>query len=98
MPGPYEIFPRVLKDSKSEISGHLTKVFRKSLDTGMVPVSWSQAHVIPVYMKGDKSLMQSNRAISLTSLIGEMLEPIIAGSIRDRLDRQIISRLTAWVY
>ncbi len=35
--GPDGIFPRMLK---SEISGHLREVFRKSLDTGMVPDSW----------------------------------------------------------
>ncbi len=86
-PGPNEIFPRVLKESISEISGRLTEVLRKLLETVVVPVSWRQAHVIPVFKKEDKSAMQNYRQISSTSVAGRMLEPIIADSIRDYTDR-----------
>ncbi len=52
----------------------------------MVPDSWRQAHVIPIYKKAEKSLMENYKPISLTLVIGKMLESIIAGSIRDHLD------------
>ncbi len=58
-PGPDEIFSMVLKECKGEISGHLLKDFRKSLDTGVVPDSWRQAHVNPIHRKGNKSLMEN---------------------------------------
>ncbi len=64
-PGPDEIFPRVLKECKGEISGHLLEVFRKSLDTGVVPDSWRQAHVIPIHKKGDESSMDNYRLVVL---------------------------------
>ncbi len=57
------------------------------LDTGVVPDSWRQAHVIPTHKKGDTSLMDNYTLISLISVIGKMLESIIADRIRDHLDR-----------
>ncbi len=55
-PGSDEIFPRALKDCKADISGHLSGVFRKSPDTGVlvVPDSWRQALGIPVYKEESK--------------------------------------------
>lgn len=69
-PGPNEIFPRVLNECKAKISGQLTEAFRTSLDTGEMPASWRQAHVVPIYKKGDKSIIQNYRPISLTLVIG----------------------------
>ncbi len=39
-PGPDEINPRVLKGCKEALSGPLTNMFRKSVDTGHVPRLW----------------------------------------------------------
>ena len=86
-PGPDEIFPRVLKECRSEICEGLAKVFRKSVDAGAVPDSWRQANVVPIFKKGDRSSMQNYRPISLTSVIGKMLESLIADSIRDHIER-----------
>ncbi len=103
-PRPDVIFPTVLKEWKSEVSGHLSEVFRKLLDTGVVPASWRQAHVIPVYKKGDKSLLRNYQPISLTSVIGKMMESVIGDSVRDNIDQQekriylFNSRFTARVY
>lgn len=55
----------------------------KSLDTGVVPGSWKQAHVNSVYKKGTQSLLQHYSAIGLTSVIGKMIESILADSITD---------------
>ena len=39
-PGPDEVYPRVLKECKEIISEPLASVFRKSLDTGELPLMW----------------------------------------------------------
>ena len=85
-PGPDEVYPKLIKECKDIISLTLTDIFNKSLDTGEVPTLWKQANVVPIFKKGDKSQMSNYRPISLTSVIGKMLESIIARVIRGHLD------------
>ena len=86
-PGPDKVYPRILKECKEILSGPLTNVFRKSVDTSVVPSLWKEANVTPIFKKGDKSFTANYRPISLTSVVGKMLESIIARSIRDHLER-----------
>ena len=41
-PGPDNIFPRILKECREELSEPIANIFRKSLDTGVVPMLWRQ--------------------------------------------------------
>ncbi len=41
-PGPDDMYPRVLKETKDIISEPLTNIFRKSVDTGIVPTEWKK--------------------------------------------------------
>ena len=86
-PGPDEIYPRVLKECKEIISDTLVSVFRKSLDSGKVPLLWKQANVVPIFKKGDKTLTANYRPVSLTSIVGKMMESVIAKNIREHLER-----------
>ena len=86
-PGPDQIYIGVLKECKEALSGPLTSMFRKSVDTGYVPRLWKEANVTPIFKKGDKSITANYRPISLTSVVGKMLESIIARNIRDHLER-----------
>ena len=86
-PGPDEIFPRVLKECREQISGPLVNLFTKSLDTGVVPDLWKQANVVPIFKKGDRASASNYRPISLTSVVGKFLESIIADSIRSHLEK-----------
>ena len=43
-------------------------IFRKSLDTGVVPRQWRQANVVSIFKKGDKAESSNYRRISLTSV------------------------------
>ena len=66
-------------------------IFRKSLDTGVVPKLWRQANVVPIFKKGDKAKSSNYRPISL-SVVGKMLEAIIARTIRKHLDEHKLIR------
>ena len=72
-PGVDEVFSRVLKECKNTISVALTDIFNKSIASGDVPSLWRQANVIPIFEKGDKSVMSNYRLINLTLVIGKIL-------------------------
>jgi len=54
-------------------------------DTGIVPDKLKLAKVIPVYKKGDHSLPQNYRPISLLSIFHKILEKIMAKRLKDFL-------------
>ena len=52
-PGPDDIFPRILKECREQqLDEPITRIFRNSLDTGIVPRLWRQANVVPIFKKG----------------------------------------------
>ncbi len=55
-----------------QISRPLVKIFKKSLETGEVPIPWKSAHVTPIFKSGDKHSASNYRPVSLTSMIREM--------------------------
>lgn len=91
-PGPDNIFPRILKECKGELSEAIARVFRNSLDSGVVPRLWRQANVVPIFKKGDKAQCSNYRPISLTSVVGKMLEAIITKGIREHLEKHQLIR------
>ena len=85
-PGPDNIYPRILKECREQLGEPIARLFQNSIDTGFVPKLWRQANVVPIFKKGDKSDKSNYRPISLTSVIGKMLEAIIARAVRKHLD------------
>jgi hypothetical protein len=79
--GPDCIKPIVLKTLAEELAPILMVIFQKSLKEGSFPSIWKQAHVAPVFKKGDKSLPVNYRPISLTCVLCKVMEHIIASSI-----------------
>ena len=46
------------------------------LDTGVLPEGWKRGHVTPLYKKGGCSCPNNYRSITLTSVVGKILESI----------------------
>ena len=48
-PGPDEVFARVLKECREELSHPLAQIFNQSMNQGVVPDAWKVANVVPIF-------------------------------------------------
>ena len=53
--GPDGISAKMLKETAISVTPSLTKLIQISLEQNKVPQLWKQAHVLPLYKKGDAS-------------------------------------------
>ena len=60
-----------------EIVDPLVVIFQNSLDSGIVLTDWREANVSPLFKKGDREKTRNYRPVSLTSVLGKLLEFII---------------------
>ena len=77
----------MLKNLHSELKKLLYLLFRKSLDEGTVPNDWKMANVSPIHKKGNKKLTSNFRPVSLTSVVGKLLERLINQAIMTHLSQ-----------
>uniref|UniRef100_A0A4W3J856 Reverse transcriptase domain-containing protein n=1 Tax=Callorhinchus milii TaxID=7868 RepID=A0A4W3J856_CALMI len=81
-PGPDGLHPRVLKEVAIEIVDGMSILFQKSVDTGKVPIDWKIANVTPLFKEGGRENRENYRPVSLTSVVGKILESLIKDVIR----------------
>src|SRR5437867_6536544 len=62
---------------KDILAKPLRLLFSKSLQTNEIPEDWKKANITPIFKKGDKSLVENYRPVSLTVFFGKVLEKII---------------------
>jgi hypothetical protein len=84
--GPDNIQARYLKELALELTPAITFLFQTSLEQGKLPNDWLQAHIVPVFKKGDKNTASNYRPVSLTSILCKALEHIVNSSIMKHLD------------
>ena len=84
--GPDEISPKLLKELHHEIAPILTKIFKSSLHSGIVPDDWKSALVAPVYKEGPKCKPSNYRPISLTCIASKLMEHILVSNIMTHFD------------
>ena len=85
--GPDQVPGKFLKLCAYEIADIYVILFQASLDQGIVPHDWKQANIVPLFKKGDKSLPENYRPISLTSLSCKILEHVVHSSVMTHLER-----------
>ena len=66
-PGPDKIPAKVIKECKDQLAPALVILWRRSLDSGLIPEDLLSQTIIPIYKKENKSLASNYRPISLTS-------------------------------
>lgn len=52
-PGPDGIHPRVVKEMREELLEPLRILFNSSLEEGIVPEDWKNAHITAIFKKGN---------------------------------------------
>ena len=75
--GEHPISSRSLHIAKDQLKIPLLHLFNQVLTTGKVPARWKTAHVVPVKKKGDASLVENYRPISLLCLESKIFERIL---------------------
>ena len=84
--GPDGFHPRVLSELCHSIKFPLSIIFRKSYESGILPEAWKKAHVTPIHKKGSKMVPGNYRPVSLTSVIGKMMESIVRDQLVEHYD------------
>ncbi|KFQ11435.1 hypothetical protein N329_01325, partial [Haliaeetus albicilla] len=89
--GPDGIHPRVLRELAEILTKPLPTIYQQSWLTGDVPVDWRLALVMSIYKKGQKADPGNYRPVSLTSVLGRVMEQIILSAITQLVqDNQVI--------
>ena len=84
--GPDGIPARVIKELKEEIARPLQILFRRSMDTGTIPDKWRLAEVTPIFKKGSKAVPGNYRPVSLTVIIGKMMERLVKDAMMQHVE------------
>jgi hypothetical protein len=66
--GPDSITSCILKAAADQLAPILTELYQTSLNTGVVPQDWKDAHVVPLFKKDERHLASNYRPVSLTSI------------------------------
>ena len=85
-PGPDGFPPIVLKILRDEIAVPLTILFQKSLDDGQIPDDWRDANITVIHKKGSRAEPGNYRGVSLTSVLGKLLERIVKNEIDSHIE------------
>jgi len=88
---PDRIHPRVLKELAHVLAKPLPIIYQQSWLTGEVPDDCRIASVTPIYKKGQKEDPGNYRPVSLTSVLGKVMQQIILSAITwHTQDNQVI--------
>ena len=68
---------KILKFIKFEISNSLALIINQMITTGIFPESFKTSKIVPLFKKGDSSLLTNYRPISLLPTISKVFERII---------------------
>ena len=65
----------------------LTDIFKSSLESGQVPEDWRVANVTSLFKKGSREELGNYRPVSLTSVVGKLLETLIKDQMKNHLNK-----------
>jgi len=90
--GPEEMHPRALRELADIIAEPLSIISERSWRTREVLEDWRKASVTPVFKKGKKEDPGNYRPVSLTSILGKVMEQLILEDIIKQVEEKKIIR------
>ena len=86
-PGPDGITAWLLPKLQDVLAKPICMIYNTSLSSGEVPSDWKCAHVTPVFKKGNRSMAENYRPISLTSIVCKIFESMLCNVITMHLNK-----------
>ncbi|MEO0684333.1 MAG: reverse transcriptase family protein, partial [Cyanobacteria bacterium J06649_11] len=81
-----DISIRMIKICDFSLVKPLMNIFRYSLASNKFPDCWKKANVVPVFKKGDKTIIKNYRPVSLLPVFGKIFEKCIFDSIYNYME------------
>jgi len=75
------IHPRVLRELAEELAKPISIICQQSWLTGEVPNDWRITNVTSIYKRGRKEDLANYRPVSLTSVLGKIVERFILSAL-----------------
>jgi hypothetical protein len=88
--GVDKISTKVLQVAAPAVAQPLTKIFNKSIVLGQFPSEWKAARVIPVFKKGQRTMLDNYRPISILPVVSKLIERILYNQISEYLEKESI--------
>ena len=85
--GPDQLPTSIIKSLAAEITPALTTLFNDMLQHGSLPSQFRMAHVTPVHKKGNPTLPENYRPISLLPVLSKVLERLVFDQLTQYIDR-----------
>ena len=85
-----EISAKVLKAAAPAIAELLTRIFNMSIVSDKFPAEWKVARVTPIFKKGQRSMLDNYRPISILPVVSKLMERILYDQMFDYLKKQNI--------
>ena len=91
--GVNKISAKVLRAAASAITPSLAEIFNMSIDSNCFPSYWKTARVIPLFKKGQRSVLDNYRPISILPVVSKIIERFLYNQIHDYFSRkQLLSK------
>ena len=80
-----KISAKVLLTAAPAIARSLTKIFNVSITSEQFPSEWKAARVIPIFKKGQRTMLDNYRPISILPVVSKLMERILHDQMFDYL-------------
>ena len=85
---PDQMHPRVLRKIAVEVAKLLSIIFEKLCQSVKVPIDWKRGNVTTIFKKGKKEHPGNYRPVSVPSVPGRTMEPILLETTLRHMENQ----------